>query len=349
MPKVLFVADKFSDQTRSDREVHPGGAELTDAAAIAACPWPVERARFSELDTSRLARFDLIVVGNSQQASRAQLEAISRTRRHVLFEHDIRICAYNGNFPASGDLLHKSFQRCWCPHPRLGSLFRSARGVLFLTERQREVYEQNPFFAASRRATLGCSLFSEAFFERVAHWSQQPPGERRGACVVYSPNRIKGYAPARRWALKHSAELREIRAATPEQVLTTLAGCESFIYLPIGLEPAGRLPVEARLLGCDVIMNANVGVAGQPWWKGDRGTALAWLKGAPPRFWAIVEDLLQHEPGPVEPTAVRRESLQLFADRILRATRRARFLAAPLPPSPATLRRARRIERFARW
>jgi hypothetical protein len=349
MPKVLFVADKLSNETRSDQEVHPGGAELTDAAAIAACPWAIEPRRFSELDSSRLDPFDLIVVGNSQRASAAQLAAIAGTRRHVLFEHDVRICAYSGNFPAAGDFVHRSMQRCWCPHPHLAELFHSARGVVFLTERQRAVYALNPFFVMARHATLGCSLFSEPFFAQAERVAAQSRSERRGSCVVYSPNRIKGYAPSRRWALEQSRELCEIRAAAPERVLSCFAHCESFVYLPIGLEPAGRLPVEARLFGCDVIVNQNVGVAGEAWWRGERAEGLTWLRSAPARFWTIVEELCAREPEPSAPAAARSEPIGRVLDGLLRVTQRTRFLARPLPQSPATSRRARSIERYAHW
>lgn len=346
MPSVLFVADKFSNETRSAREAHPGGAELTDAAALAACPWPVERRRFAELDLGRFDQADLIVVGNSQTATREQLAAIARTRRHVLFEHDVRICLWNGNFPSAGDPAHRGFQRCWCPHPRLAELFRSARGVVFLTERQRRVYDENPFFDCARDAVLGSSLFSEQFFDRVEARRREPSGNRRGTAVVYSPNAIKGFAPSRRWALDRGREVREIKNEPPERVLETFAGCASLVYLPIGLEPAGRLPVEARLLGCEVVVNEHVGVAGEPFWRGTGDDALAWLRGGPRRFWQLVEGLASHEPEPFDRVGRGRA----WVDGLIRATRHARFATLWLPPlSPETRRRTRAIEAHAPW
>lgn len=347
MPKVLFVADKFADETRSAAEVHPGGAELTDASAIAACPWPLTKRRFGELDASELDRFDAIVIGNSQRASDQELDALASTRRHVLFEHDVRICLYNGNFPSTGDVLHKSFQHCWCPHLRLRALFGSARGVIFLTSRQRAVYEQNPFFSSPPRDALGCSLFSSSFFDRMES-ARSNDCDRRGTVVVYSPNAIKGYAQSRRWAEKRALDVREIRAASPDDVLNTLSRCESFVYLPIGLEPAGRLPVEARLLGCDVVVNENVGVAGEPWWHGDRAAGIAWLERAPRRFWRIVEDFLNRRPDPLPPSAAN-AGVERALERLARATRFTRFAARALPPSPGVLLRRHKTERYARW
>jgi hypothetical protein len=47
------------------------------------------------------------------------------------------------------------------------------------------------------------------------------------------------------------------------------------------------MPVEARFLGCEVVVNANVGVAGEPWWGSDDETALDFVRRGPGRFWQI--------------------------------------------------------------
>lgn len=349
MTTALFVADQFSDATRSAREKHPGGAELTDQAALEACPWPVERMRFDEFDPSQAQRADVIVVGNSQRARPEALAAIARTRRHVLFEHDVRICVWNGNFPSAGDPVHRVAQRCWCPHPRLSPLYRSARGVIFLTERQRAVYEQNPFFACARHGVLGCSLFSRAFFDRAEAFAACPKRLTHGTAVVYSVNAIKGYAQSLAWARAMDGPIREIRQASPDEVLDVFAKSAQFVYLPIGLEPAGRLPVEARLFGCDVFVNAHVGVSGERWWiDGDRERALDWLGSGPRRFWQLVEDFLSRDPTTIEPHLGAR--LDPVVDRLLRASRAASFLTRRLPVlSPSVRRRTDDVSFCARW
>ncbi|MCA9642070.1 MAG: hypothetical protein KC492_15295, partial [Myxococcales bacterium] len=279
--RVLFLTDKFSNEHRSAETKHPGGAELTDAAALEACPFSLTVSSFKALALDQLDAHDVLLLGNSQSATPEQLAAIARTGRHILFEHDLRICRLNGNFPSAIDPVHRLWERCWCPHDGLREIVRSARGMIFLTRRQLDHYRANPFFRFSeaRVRVLGCSLFNREFFEQLPRAGAV--AERRGSCALYSKSFIKGTDEALQYIAEHGWEPRLLKDLHPEGVLAAFREAERLVYLPRGLEPAGRMPVEARLNGCDVIVNDHVGVAGEPWWQGDRQQALAHLEGAP--------------------------------------------------------------------
>jgi hypothetical protein len=47
--------------------------------------------------------------------------------------------------------------------------------------------------------------------------------------------------------------------------------------------------VEARFLGCEVVSNERLGVAGEPWWNEPDEVGLEVLRSAAERFWAMVE------------------------------------------------------------
>ena len=289
MVRVLFLADQFSDAARTRHDRHPGGAELTDAAAIAACPWPVTARRFSELSQGETEAYDVLVVANSQSATAAQLAEIAGTGRHIAFEHDLRLCRWRGNFPMSIDPAHRRFQRCWCPHPESRALFARAAGVIFLTAFQERIYRNNPFFACGPSRVLGSSLFEVASLERA---QRRSGAERAGTCVFESPHRIKGFQQAVGYCRERGIEPARIRGLVPDDVLSLFAGSERFVYLPIGPEWAGRMVVEARLLGCEVVLNDNVGVSGEPFWGGSRELAFDFVADGPQRFWRLVEELL---------------------------------------------------------
>ena len=288
MTKVLFIADQFDDTARGPGVSHPGGAELTDRAAIEACPWPVTEVTFSDLSDSQLDGHEIHVVGNSSRAAKGQLSAIAERKRHVLFEHDVRICAWRGNFPVAAEPVHRFKQRCSCPHPFQQRLFRDALGTIFLTHRQRAVFRRNPFWYTPHEAILGCSLFNRAFFERVDNTESN---ERIGWWVTGSPSVIKGSKEARSYCETKGVEPRVFDDMQPDAVLDALESAQKFVYLPIGLEPAGRMPVEARFLGAEVIVNHHVGVTGESWWRLPDDQALEFLRDAPARFWRIVDSL----------------------------------------------------------
>jgi hypothetical protein len=161
--------------------------------------------RFSELDPSELDRFDVIVVGNSQRASVAELTAIARAVGTCFSSTTLR-CIYNGNFPPAATLLQELAALLV---PASASCFAVSFGTWRRVPHRASArgLRKEPVFAASRQATLGCSLFSQAFFAARHEPLQQPRTGRRGSCIVYSPNPIKGYAPSRRWALEQSSEL----------------------------------------------------------------------------------------------------------------------------------------------
>ncbi len=283
--QILFIADQYTDAPRTSDVRHPGGAELTDAAALAACPEPVDLCKFSELDVDVLAHYDLIVVGNSGSATRAQLAAIAKTGRHVSFEHDLRICGWRGNYPASPEPAHRFAHYCACPHPALQRFYARALGVVYLTALQQRRFESNPFFAGAPSAILGCSLFDTAFFERVEHRNR---GARSGTAIFGSRHRVKGFQQAYDYTMDHGYSPLVIRDIPPPEVLDVFEESERFVYLPLGPEWAGRMPVEARFLGCEVVTNAKVGVAGEPWWRWPDEDALAYLRDGAERFWRIV-------------------------------------------------------------
>lgn len=295
MLRVLFLADQFSDATRTENDKHPGGAELTDAAAIEACPWPIECATPVEFNPARLADFDLHIIGNFETAPADLIAALAHMGRHILFEHDVRICQWNGNFPSSWEKMHRRAQWCSCPHPKFAALYRTALATLFLTHRQLAVYRANPYFDETRAHVLGSSLMNRDFFERVARARAERVEERPEAidwAVVYSRNAIKGFEAAREYCRKRGVEPFVIRDKSPSEVLDILARTDNFVYIPQGLEPAGRMLIEARFLAGRVYSNPNAGVAGESWWNLGDAQALEVVRDAPHRFWRIVEAAL---------------------------------------------------------
>jgi|GEM_PF-2510181 len=295
MLRVLFLADQFSDATRTENDKYPGGAELTDAAAIEACPWPIECATPVEFDPQRLADFDLHIIGNFETAPPALIAALAQSGRHILFEHDVRICQWNGNFPSSWEKMHRQAQWCSCPHPKFATLYRTALATLFLTHRQLAVYRANPYFDEERAVVLGSSLMNRDFFEHVAR-AQSHHGEDNPKAidwaVVYSRNAIKGFEAAREYCRKRGIEPYVIADKSPVEVLEILARTHNFVYVPQGLEPAGRMLIEARFLAGRVLSNPNAGVAGESWWNLHDAQALEVVRDAPHRFWRIAKAAL---------------------------------------------------------
>jgi hypothetical protein len=300
MPNVLFLADQFTDATRTEEEVHPGGAELTDEAAIEASPWPVDTETVDSITPDKLEDYDLHILGNLRHVRPETVNKLCSLGRHVLFEHDCRICHRRGNFPDMWERGHRDTLRCRCPHPFWQPLVQSSKGVIFLTHRQAQIYYENPYFQAPRSAILGSSLMNRAFLERVERYRDSDVDPSIGTVTVFSRVESKGSDTSLQWCREHDIDPFVIKDMQPDQVLDTFEQAERLVYLPTGIEWAGRVLLEARFLGCDVVYNANAGVCQESWWNLPDDTALQVLKDAPHRFWRLVERFHAEDPNPVE-------------------------------------------------
>lgn len=292
--EVLFAVDKFDDVPRDDRTPVPGGAEMTDAALIHACPWKIEPVRIDKLRPNHLTDFNLHILGNLSRASYRQIKDFSLLGRHVLFEHDLRICRYRGNFPEAREPVHRFFHRCFCPHLKLRSLYRSALGVIFLSYRQLTLFKSNPFFSSNNQLVLGGSAMNRSFFKRVERFRENKDRKKEGTCVVYAEGPGKGFSNAMSYCQSRGIKPRVIKNLSPEATLDVFEQSSQFVFLPESPEAAGRMPLEARFLGCEVVINQNVGVAGEPWWHLDDDSAWKFVKDIPSRFWRLVKYLFDH-------------------------------------------------------
>ena len=294
-PKILFVVDKFCDEPRDLRSPYPGGAEMTDAALIEACPWKLEGVRIKDLKWKHLNDFDVHIIGNLFMASRQQIKDICHFGRHILFEHDVRICRFRGNFPEAWEPAHRFRHWCICPHFYLRILFGTALGVIFLTHLQMATYHTNTFFRCSNELVVGSSVMNRAFLKRVERLATRSDIRKQGTCVAFSRGPSKGFEQAMKYCRNQGVTPRIIKDMRPEQVLDVFEQSQRFIFLPLSLEAAGRMPVEARLLGCEVVANQHVGVAGESWWNEDDRQALEFVKETPRRFWHQVLHLIENK------------------------------------------------------
>jgi hypothetical protein len=287
--RVLFLADQFADSPRDHKSRYPGGAELTDDALIRSCPWPIERVRIRELKSEQLAEFDLHMLGNLRHASRAQCRTIAEYGRHVLFEHDYRICRWRGDFAASTSPYHRRLWRCNCLRRRWSAVFENALGAIFLTHRQLNIYRTNPFVKLPRSAVLGCSVMGSEFFDAVARFRANGSPAGAGTCVIYSGHSTKGYEHALAYCRASGIEPIVIRNATPQAVLQCFEKGARLVFLPQWPEPASRVAVEARFLGCEIVSNDALGVAGESWWHASDPLAFDFVREAACRFWELAE------------------------------------------------------------
>lgn len=70
------------------------------------------------------------------------------------------------------------------------------------------------------------------------------------------------------------------------------AQAEYFIHLPQVVDPFCRSFVEAKLSGCKLISNRNIGALSYPWMKKSREMVMKHLDKAPSVFWEKIEEVM---------------------------------------------------------
>ena len=163
-------------------------------------------------------------------------------------------------------------------------------GVIFLTEYQRGFYSRNPWYRSRPYRVLGSSVFDTA---TIDVWRQRDPSVDRPyeAAVSYSKHFAKGFADSLERAHTFTSDPLIVKDLPPREVLMAVQRAKRFIHVPRSPEWAGRLPVEARFMGCEVITNHRVGVTQEAWWKDPEQQALNHVASAAVRFWQQVGEL----------------------------------------------------------
>lgn len=289
---ILFVADQFADASRDAHHAYPGGAELTDAAVIEAAPDSITLRTFATLQQPDVESASAIIIGNAATIKPEQLLWISSKSNVILFEHDLRLCHRRGDMTVPHHPLHQCLEWCACRRRKVLQLMHTAKGVIYLTDYQRRFYHRNPWYQHRPYRVIGSSVFDRATIDLFRN--RETSSERSIEIVVpFSKHTAKGFEDSLAHARTISSAPYVMKDVPPSEVLQLLRQAKRFIHLPRSPEWAGRLPVEARFMGCEVIINHRVGVAQESWWSFPDNLALQHLGSAADRFWGQVNELLR--------------------------------------------------------
>lgn len=162
-----------------------------------------------------------------------------------------------------GDAPHVKYVHDMWPHgdPGVKQELLAAADLVFCSPAQRTKYGVEGYVVPPPIDT-----------KRFVPWNVT---ERKGTCTIGAwHNNGKGQARLVEWAEEHDEVvdvygpglftphgpyLRQMGHLNPAEVPETLWRYERFVFLPTSFEPFGRCAVEAKLAGCELIVNKNIG------------------------------------------------------------------------------------------
>lgn len=291
--RFVFVSDMFASE-------YAGGAELTSQALIDSCPLPIETIKSSEvsLDTLKSGHDKFWIFGNFSSMDLGLVPTIVANMEYSILEYDYKFCKYRS---VEKHLVAEKSE-CNCHediHGKMISAFyHGAKSLWWMSEAQMNLYHSKfPFLSENQNVVLS-SVFDDKFFYNVKVLREKyRDAERKGWIVLGSSSWIKGAQAAESWCKENKKDYEVVWGLPYQEVLEKLASSEGFVYLPEGGDTCPRMVIEAKLLGCKLVLNDNVQHAKEIWFDTeDMFDTEAYLYAARNRFWSALRATMHWRP-----------------------------------------------------
>ncbi len=292
-PDIVIVADFFADEIQ-------GGAELTTKALIESIPQGLNvlsiKSQNVSLDTLQENKDRYWIFTNIANLDYNLLPSIAANLDYSIIEYDYKFCRYRS-------IEKHAFvenTECDCHENIYGKIisafFLGAKNVWWMSEAQEKRYTDRFPFLENIDSVVLSSVFSESFFANINKLNDKKL-EKSGWRILDSSSWIKGTELAEEYCETHNLEYTRLCNMTHMQVLESLANAEGLVYLPRGGDTCPRLVIEAKLLGCELILNENVQHKDEIWFNtNDAFDTEAYLYAARERFWNGIISKMNWQP-----------------------------------------------------
>ena len=266
---IILLADFFATETN-------GGAELTTEALFEDCLQPVLGIKTEDLTSELIQKYKnhtWFITNFGQPISLHHrkillLQIIKNVKKYFVIEYDYKFC------------IHRSYHRhffiekrpCDCAGTSNGKLMallcHKATGIFWMSQKQKEEYFKiYPILKEVDNIVIN-SIFSEPTLKIIK--SIDITKKNNKYIILKSPSWIKGTEDCIRYAKENNLEYELVFNLSHKDLLKKLAKSKGLISLPRGLDTCPRLTMEAKMLGCDLIMNDFVQHKDEEWFKKGR-------------------------------------------------------------------------------
>jgi len=258
--KIYFISDFFASELA-------GGAELVDDQLINYLEGrghTVEKVR--SFDTDKIKETfqeDVYYIISNFVGMSEQVKKDMQSKRYSIYEHDHKYLVtrdpsvFEGLKAPDIAIINRDF-------------YKESQNVFCQSKKHKEVVENN--LELPNIINLGCTLWSPeeiASLEKALGTPKTKP-----AAVLKSSTATKGQLEASEYCKENEIEFEAIGDLSYNEFLSELAKFENLVFFPSVLESFSRLAVEARILGCKLITNQNLGCTSEDWFRENKGPAL---------------------------------------------------------------------------
>ncbi len=259
MKKIAFVADAFANQYR-------GGAELTTEAIISYNKKHQIAKINSKLLTEEIVNsnkdFHFVICNFSDLDDKTKL-AICKNSDYSIIEYDYKFCSYRS--PEK----HKAItgQDCDCVEKQSSKLnlvfYGRAKKIWFMSTAQRDIFLSKVKTIKKQNTQVLSSVFTKGDLAFIKSISGNPKNNKY--LILDSGSWIKGTQLNIDYAKENNLEYELVKNLQYHELLIKMSTSKGLIFRPLGSDTCPRIVIEARLLGCDLILNDFVQHKDEEW------------------------------------------------------------------------------------
>ena len=280
---VVFVSDYYVSDT-------VGGAELTTQALI-------------DMQTATNADLRTFVM-HSSSLTLPMLDRLIQKKKHLVFgnfslinpnvfieviraavdkklsysvlEYDFKFCKYRS--PLLHFKANNGARECDCVGSDhsvfIEAFYKNAENMFWMSQKQRDIYcELFPSLSVISSGNVGTTVLSSVFSETqinklssLREKYKDPSSRNNKVAILSSGTWIKGLEESKKYCVDHGYEIELLLPTTDNnRFLEQLAHCSALCFLPLDWDTCPRLVIEAKLLGCKLLINENVLHAKEDW------------------------------------------------------------------------------------
>ena len=280
---IVFVSDFYVEEAK-------GGAELTTEALLSNSPYNVKKilSRNLTLQYAIEKKESFWIFGNFSHLKDEVKIYFAKNLFYSVIEYDYKYCKFR-----SDDLHKKTSGHCDCESTNVGkinSIFLSkSKLIWWMSENQRNHYFEKFSFLKKTKNIVLSSAFSKEAIEYFEQFQNKNTQKNNKWVIMNSPSWIKNVDECVEYAKSNSLEYDLVWGLPYSELLEKLSLSKGLVFLPSGKDTCPRLVIEAKLLGCELVLNDNVQHKDESWFE-NTSKILNHLKTRPSFFWSEISN-----------------------------------------------------------
>lgn len=283
MKTLVFVSDLFAED-------YVGGAELTTEALISKVEQKnkIIKIRSREVTTEHINNLKEHhwIICNFSGLSESNKLNICKTISYSMVEYDYKFCKYRSME------LHKIKENIDCNCTELDSsklnlaFYGRAKKVWFMSDVQKNIFLKKVKTIKKENVEVLSSVFSDGDLRFIESIKDNDKDNKY--LIVKSNSWVKGFEGCVNYANLNKLEYEVVQNLPYHELLIKLSTSKGLIFLPDGADTCPRLVIEAKLLGCELVLNDLVQHRNEEWFL-DRGACLNYMNNRASVFWRNYE------------------------------------------------------------